>query len=380
MQAFPLPLRERDRVRGWNIGQFVEGCLANLAEPGVFASFRRDSRRCKIAWTRATTARSNPESGWKYGALNRPGDRTARLQRYAPPPQGHLHRLGGQPDRMVRFLRLRGLRPLFRKVVLSRRRRGRAAAQRGHAVRLWLPSPPSGRLAVRAHRGPPRTAHLADDFCDAHVPGLVRHRRHAHLRKHRRHGARHPGGGPRPPGAQPRRRIRHERHLLKRGSRREEPRILLKLPIRHAHRRPALRDPRAIRAAAMAADARAVARVGLAHSFRDRRPARDLRRDHAQKPRRDRLLPRRREEAHERKLAPRTGALSSRDFAGGRPDHGRHGGLLHLHNLHAEVPEALGSALRTSRRRPSRPVRWCSPWPCSPSTARCPTASAANGC
>ena len=57
-------------------------------------------------------------------------------------------------------------------------------------------------------------------------------------------------------GAEPRRRVRHQRHLSDRGRRREAPRLLFELPVRHAHRRPAVRDPRAAAAAAGVSDAR----------------------------------------------------------------------------------------------------------------------------
>ncbi len=43
-------------------------------------------------------------------------------------------------------------------------------------------------------------------------------------------------------GPQPRRRIRHQRHLPERGRRPEASRLLFELPVRHADRRPALRD------------------------------------------------------------------------------------------------------------------------------------------
>ena len=43
--------------------------------------------------------------------------------------------------------------------------------------------------------------------------------------------------------------------------------------------------------------------------------------------------------------------VSARGAAGGRPDHGRHDGVLHLHDLHAEVPEAVGRPRPTARRR-----------------------------
>ena len=52
------------------------------------------------------------------------------------------------------------------------------------------------------------------------------------------------------PGPEPRRRVRHERDLPDRGRRREASRLLFELPVRDAHRRSAVRDPRAAAPAA----------------------------------------------------------------------------------------------------------------------------------
>ena len=45
-------------------------------------------------------------------------------------------------------------------------------------------------------------------------------------------------------------------------------------------------------------------------------------------------------------VAARAAALSARGGAGGRADRRRHRGVLHLHHLHAEIPQALGRADR----------------------------------
>ena len=53
-------------------------------------------------------------------------------------------------------------------------------------------------------------------------------------------------------------------------------------------------------------------------------------------------------------------AISARGAGRRRADDGRDDGVLHLHDLHAEVPEAVGRARPTTRRRSSRPARWSS--------------------
>ena len=59
--------------------------------------------------------------------------------RYGAAPEGDLHRLGRQSRRVVRLLRLLGLRAVFRQVVLPLRKPDRAAAQRGGDLRRRLP-------------------------------------------------------------------------------------------------------------------------------------------------------------------------------------------------------------------------------------------------
>ena len=80
-----------------------------------------------------------------------------------------------------------------------------------------------------------------------------------------------PGAGR--PGLEPRRRVWRQRHLPHGSGRREAPRLLLELSLRDAHRRSALRHPRAAGAAAVFPDCGTDAGVGLAHPVRHRRNA-----------------------------------------------------------------------------------------------------------
>ena len=117
------------------------------------------------------------------------GGRAARLRRHAAADQGDLHRLGRQSRRMVRLLRLCGVRALFRRGVLPQRRPGGAAAQRRAPVRGRLPGAAAGRLAVRPSRRSLRAAQRADALGAADVLRLADDRRHADLRDDRHRGA-----------------------------------------------------------------------------------------------------------------------------------------------------------------------------------------------
>ncbi len=189
---------------------------------------------------------------------------------------------------MVRFLRLHGVRAVFRAGVLSEQRSGRAAAQRRGAVRRDLPDAAARRLAVRLHRRPLRPAAVADAVGGLHVLRLADHRGDADLCLDRRRRAGDSGAGARHRGIEPGRRIRRQRHLSQRGRRRQAPRLLFELPIRHADRRPAHRDHRAAAAAEGVPDAGGTEAMGLADPVRDRRGAGDLRRGDAAQPARDR--------------------------------------------------------------------------------------------
>ena len=98
-------------------------------------------------------------------------------------------------------------------------------------------------------------------------------------------------------GPQPRRRVRHERDLSQRDRGRAAPGLLFELPVRHAHRRPVVRHPRAAAPRAGLSHQRAAEGVGLAHSVRDRRAARGGRAADAAQPARDRSLRGRPEES-----------------------------------------------------------------------------------
>ena len=70
-------------------------------------------------------------------------------------------------------------------------------------------------------------------ICSARCVWARRHRRYAHLRDHRRHGARRAGAGPGPPGPQPRRPIGTSATYLSEVADEKNRRILLELPICH---------------------------------------------------------------------------------------------------------------------------------------------------
>ena len=179
---------------------------------------------------------------------------------------------------MVRFLRLYGVRALFRAGLLSEQRSRRAAAQRRRAVCGDLPDAAARRLAVRLSRRPPRPAAVADAVGGLHVLRLADDRGDADLRLDRLRRTCDPGAGPRHRGLEPRRRIRRQRDVSERSRRRRPPRLLFELPVRHLDRRPAHRDHRAAAAAEGILDAAGVEGLGLADSLRDRRAACDLRR------------------------------------------------------------------------------------------------------
>ena len=170
------------------------------------------------------------------------------------------------------------------RVLPERRSRG-ATAQRRAAVRGRLPGAAARRLAVRPSRRPLRRRNALmlsvllmcfGSLMIAVTPtyatiGIARADR-ARLRAHH-------------PGAEPRRRIRHQRHLPHRDGRRAQPRVLFELPVRHPDRRPAVRARRAAAAAEGLPHQRGDPGLGLAHSVRHRRRARRHRTGDAAQPR-----------------------------------------------------------------------------------------------
>ncbi len=197
--------------------------------------------------------------------------RSSRHRRRRTPHQGDLHRLGRQSRRVVRFLRLYGVRAVFRAGLLPEQRSRGAAAQCRRAVRRHLPDAPARRLAVRLSRRPLRPPPLVDALGGLHVLRLADDRGDADLCLDRLCRARHPRARPRHRGPEPRRRIRRQRHLSLRGRRPQTSRLLFQLPVRHPDRRPAHRDHRAAAAAEGVPDAGGAEGLGLAHSLRDRR-------------------------------------------------------------------------------------------------------------
>ena len=245
---------------------------------------------------------------------------------------------------MVRLLRLRVHRAVLRKRVLPGRER-HGAADEG-----------VGRLCARLLRAaarvvdlrPPRRSHgpaALDGHSCAHDVVRVAHGRDAaDLCDDRRHGAGAAHRRPYRPGHLGRRRIRYERGVHERSGARGAPRVLCLLPVRHLDRRPAARDSGVERAAAGARRGRD-ASVGLAHPLRDRsdrcagRPVSA----HVARGNVDSGVPR----------SPRRGhtARAARAPPRGDDHAGVHRGglaaLLHVHDVHAEVP-------REHRRFPGR--------------------------
>ena len=212
--------------------------------------------------------------------------------RHGAASEGDLRRLRRQSRRVVRLLRLLGLRAVFRQIVLPLREPDGAAPQCGGHLRRRVPHASLRRLAVRARGRPARSASGADDIGADDVRRLAHHRGDADLRDDRHRGAvrsafRTPRAGP-----EPRRRVRHQRHISERGGASGAPRLLFQLPVRDADRRPAARHARAAVSAKSAADAGAARRVGLAHSLLHRRRARCRRLFHAPRYARERSLPR----------------------------------------------------------------------------------------
>ena len=195
---------------------------------------------------------------------------------------------------MVRFLRLHGVRLVFRAGFLSEQQPGGAATQRRRDLRRDIPGAAARRLAVRLHRRPPRPPAFADAVGGLHVLRIADHRRHADLCLDRFRRPGDPGAGACHRGLEPWRRIWCQRDLSERGRRRQASRLLLQLPIRHPDRRPAHRDHRAVVAAKPVFDTRGAEILGLADSVRHRRPAGDFRGRDAAHAARDRGKPRRR--------------------------------------------------------------------------------------
>ena len=76
----------------------------------------------------------------------------------------------------------------------------------------------------------------------------------------------------------------------------------------------------------------------------------------------------------------RPAAISARAAAGGRPDRRRHRGLLHLHDLHADLRQTVGRPHRRPDHDGDLRLADLRDASCSRSTARCRTASAASRC
>ena len=177
---------------------------------------------------------------------------------------------------------------------------------------------------------------------------LAHDRRHANIRVdwHRRADSSRPrahGAGP-----EPRRRVRRKRHVSERSGGREASRLLLQLSVRDAHWRSAVRDSRTAAPSAGISHARTAAGLGLAHSVRRRRAAGGHGAVNAAQPARDGRVRRREEGRASNQLGARARQISARGPARGGAHHGWHHRVLHLHDLHAEIPATVGRAQRHS--------------------------------
>ena len=215
-------------------------------------------------------------------------DQDEKSRRHGAPAEGDRHRLARQSGRMVRLLRLFGLLALFRLVLLSRRRSGRANAVGGRRLRARLLHAADRRRAVRRDRRPLWAAPRADALRAADVPRLADRRRDADaMRRSARRRRRCCCSRALLQGPEPRRRIWIERHLSLRDGGAAASRILFELSICDADRRPIAGAARAARAAESRVHAAGAARLWLAHSFRHRRAAGAVRLRDAPRPRRD---------------------------------------------------------------------------------------------
>ena len=235
----------------------------------------------------------------------------------------------------------------FASAFFPGQRSRRPAAERRDPLCVRLHRAAHRRMAVRTSGRSLRPPQCADAVGAADVLRVADDRGDADLRDDRHRRARHARPRAHDSGPEPRRRVRHERDVPHRGRRREASRLLLELPVRHADRRPVVRHPRAAAPAAGLSHAGAAEGVGLADSVRHRRAAGDRRAADAAQSARDRGL-HRLEEADDAEDELDRGAceISARSARRRRPDDGRDDGVLHLHDLHAEVPEAVGRPQR----------------------------------
>ena len=176
----------------------VRGAALQAREPTSAKRQDRPARgRESAKMTRAgrRTVRPSGDTGepaWRAargGERWPPTERRAALRRRPAPAQRDLRRLDRQSRRVVRLLRLRGVRALLRQRVLSRQRSGRPAAERRHPLRARLHRPADRRLAVRPPRRSLRPAQRADAVGAADVLRLADDRGDADLRVDRRRGA-----------------------------------------------------------------------------------------------------------------------------------------------------------------------------------------------
>ncbi len=143
-----------------------------------------------------------------------------------------------QPGRMVRLLRLRVLRDLFRAGVLPLGQPSRCNwSIRPRCVRRRVPDAAYRRLDFRPGGGPSRAQELDDDLGADDVLRLVAHRLPAHLQGHWRLGATVAVVCAFAAGAVGGWRIRHHRHLHERSRPQGPTRLFRLVPVRDADRR-----------------------------------------------------------------------------------------------------------------------------------------------
>ena len=196
-----------------------------------------------------------------------------RRRRAAQPPQEHRRRLGRQPRRMVRLVRLFGPDDLFRAGVLPQGGPDRAAAERGGDLRGRLPDAADRRLADGHLFRPPRAQVGPGAVGRSDGRRVADDRGRADLCAGRCGCAGGAGARAHAPGPVGRRRIWRERDLSVRNGDAQSPRLLGELSVYHADRRAAARAWRSSSCCSSTMSEAHLAGMGLAGRVRRRRGA-----------------------------------------------------------------------------------------------------------
>ena len=212
-------------------------------------------------WVRGCVLRSSRYHRMRFGRSGRRRGNSGAGS--AQPAAQHPRRVGRQPRRMVRLVRLFGVRAVFRPRFLPQGRPDRAIAPDRGGVRGRLRDATDRRLGDGHLRRPQGAQGRADFVSVADVRRLAADRGRSDLCPGRIVVARDPAPRAAHPGAQPGRRIWLERDLSERDGRPRPPRLLVELPICDDHRR-ATERTRAARRAAICAGRHGDAGMGLA--------------------------------------------------------------------------------------------------------------------